>query len=472
MKRTRVVFVVVFTGLLCSSCVHRALAVRTAPATVTSRSDGDESDVEAPWDVPMDRNERQAWFQARRLSAARLHAVQRLLGTLAPAASSTTVNPQQWTFIGPQPMGTGPNPWAGSVRNLAIDPHNPNTIYAVTYVGALWKTTNSGAAWLPLSDAGPLVDVQWIAVDPVALNTVYVLDAGSVYKSADGGSTWTELPPVVTDASLNCSGEAFAIHPSVSGTWLVSEYCSGSPETSVIYKTVTGGTTWSKQATITGEIDKLEFNASTPNYAYAAGFASSAVLFNISTDTGTTWTSAVGSGSTGLPQSAQYAPSVVGFASAPSSPKTIYLQVDSTANPDLISMFKTADGGLTWNALDSYPAAAQKPRIPGMTAVDPTNPNTVLLDQHTSTSGQSCDGFHAGWQDSLRVQRRWRLDVDKFSKRGGNVDQPEPDVWDSGNIRAFRDGPGESEPRLRRYPGRRNHYFQRRIGLGGGGDGR
>jgi hypothetical protein len=39
----------------------------------------------------------------------------------------------------------------------------------------------------------------------------------------------------VTDASLNCSGEAFAIHPSVSGTWLVSEYCSASPATSVIY---------------------------------------------------------------------------------------------------------------------------------------------------------------------------------------------------------------------------------------------
>jgi hypothetical protein len=311
--RTR--FVVVFVGLLCASCAHRIAAVRTAPAAAP------DSDVHAPWDIPMDREERQARFKARRLSAARLSEVRTLLGTTAPAASSITVNPQQWTTIGPQPIGTSTNPWSGSVLNLAVDPHNPGTVYAGTFVGKLWKTTDSGATWLPLSDAGPLVHVQRIAVDPVALNTVYVLDAGSIYKSADGGSTWTELPPVVTDASLNCSGEAFAIHPSVTGTWLLSEYCSTSPADSVIYKTTDAGNTWSKETTIAGEIDKLEFNASSPNYAYAAGFASSAVLFEISTDTGTTWTSAIGSGSTGLPQAAQYAPSVVGFASAPSVPR-------------------------------------------------------------------------------------------------------------------------------------------------------
>jgi hypothetical protein len=279
-------FVVLFAGLLGGSCAHRTIAVKTAPAPgpAPEAEDESESDVHAPWDIPLDRDARQARFKARRLSAARLHEVRTLLGTAAPAASSTTLNPQQWTTIGPQPIGTTTNPFAGSVLNLGIDPHNPGTIYAGTYVGKLWKTTNSGAQWLPLSDAGPLVDVQWIAVDPAVLNTVYVLDAGAIYTSADGGSTWTELPPVVADASLNCSGEAFAIHPAVSGTWLVSEYCSTSPKTSVIYKTANAGSTWSKQATITGEIDKLEFNASSPNYAYAAGFASASVLFEISTD--------------------------------------------------------------------------------------------------------------------------------------------------------------------------------------------
>jgi uncharacterized protein (TIGR03437 family) len=374
----RIGLVVVFGGLVCGSCAHRTIAVRNTFTPAAMRSGQADKEAGEPRDMAMDRETRLARFHALRLSATRLHEVQTLLGTMAPAATSTTVNPQQWTSIGPQPIGTSTNPDGGSVLNLAIDVHNPDTIYAGTYVGKLWKTTDSGATWLPLSDTGPLVDVQVIAVDPVVADTVYVLDAGSIYKSADGGSTWTELPAVVTGASLNCSGEAFAIHPSLSGTWLVAEYCSASPATSVIYKTTNNGATWSKQATITGEIDKLEFNASSPNYAYAAGFASASVLFQISTDTGTTWTSAAGSGSAALPQKAQYAPTVVGFASAPSSPKTIYLQVDSSADPDLISMFKTADGGLTWNALTSFLAAPEKPRTPGVTAVDPTNPNTIF----------------------------------------------------------------------------------------------
>jgi uncharacterized protein (TIGR03437 family) len=44
----------------------------------------------------------------------------------------------------------------------------------------------------------------------------------------------------------------------------------------------------------------------------------------------------------------------------------------------MISMFKTVDGGVTWNALSSFLAQDQSPRIPGVTAVDPTNPNTVF----------------------------------------------------------------------------------------------
>jgi len=360
-------------SFLCASCVHRNVAVDPPKSPQPEET---ETDIHAPWDLPRDRAERQKIFQVRRLSARRLREMRALLGTGTPGASNAVLDPQQWTLIGPQPIGTSANPWAGSVLNLAIDPHNPSTVYAGTFVGGIWKTTDSGTNWAPLADQGPLADVQLIAVDPVLLNTVYVLDAGSLYRSSDGGATWTDLPPVVT--GQNCSGEAFAIHPSVSGTWLVSEFCSGSPGTSVIYKTTNGGASWTPQGTIPGEINQLQFNASTPNYAYAAGFESSTVLFQISMDTGTTWTAANGTGSNVLPQSAQYAPDVVGFASAPSSPRTVYLQVDSYADPDVISVFKTTDGGANWTALTTFLRNEQSPRIPGVTAVDPTNPNIVF----------------------------------------------------------------------------------------------
>jgi hypothetical protein len=61
---------------------------------------------------------------------------------------------------------------AGSVQNLAVDPHNPSTVYAGTYKDALWKTNDGGTTWQPLSDAGPLIDVTAIATDPSLANTV------------------------------------------------------------------------------------------------------------------------------------------------------------------------------------------------------------------------------------------------------------------------------------------------------------
>lgn len=385
--RTR--FVAAFAGLLCVSCTHRAVAVRTAPAPAVAQGAEAEGEAAPPPAVPLDRAERQAFFKARRAAAARLHETQTLLGTANAAVSSTTVNPQQWTFIGPQPIVSGSDPVAGSVRILAMDPHTSSTIYAVTYLLKLWKTTDAGATWLPLSDAGPLLNIQWLALDPVLMNTLYVMDAGSLYQSTNGGSTWTELAKVVNDPT--CTGEVFAVHPAVSGTWLVSEYCSGSPDTSALYKTTNSGASWTKVATINGEIQQVEFNAGTPTYAYASGFLANAVLFQTSTDTGTTWTSAVGSGSTQLPQAAADPFETVRFAAAPTSPKTIYLRTETHSNGLTMYVYKSNDGGATWN-ITGYPLEAQDPRLPGLTVVDPTNPNIVYAggrNLHRSNDGGS-----------------------------------------------------------------------------------
>lgn len=370
-------FAVVLGVLVGASCAHRAVALKAAPEPAVAGPAGREAETEgetaAAPAVPLDRDERQALFNVRRAAAVRLHGTQMLLGTANPALLSTTVNPQQWTFIGPQPIDNGANPWGGSVLMLAMDPHSASTIYAVTYLLKLWKTTDAGTTWLPLSDSGPLLSIQWLALDPVLTNTVFAMDGGSLYKSVNGGSAWTELAPVVNDST--CTGEAFAVHPAISGTWLVSEYCSGSPDTSVLYKTVNSGASWTKVATVNGEITEVEFNAGTPAYAYASGFLANAVVFETSTDTGTTWADAVGSGATQLPQASQYSFNTVRFASAPSSPKTIYLRTEMSG-PVLLNLYKSADGGATWK-LTALPQEDPGPRTPSLTAVDPTNPNIV-----------------------------------------------------------------------------------------------
>ncbi len=229
-----------------------------------------------------------------------------------------------------------------------------------------------------------------IAADPIAANTVYVLDSGRIFKSGDGGSTWTNPPAPVTGQNPVCTMTAFAIHPTIAGTWLAAEYCGTSPATSAIFKTTDGGNSWNKTTTVTGEIDYIAFNAGSGSYVYASGFVGSSVVFQISTDAGSSWTAATGSGAGAIPATLDYAPQYVAFGSAPSDPKTIYLRIETFDNPSLLTFFKTSDGGLNWKLLSNFPSDPQLPRAPGTTAVDPANPNLVFAGAVTlyrSTDG-------------------------------------------------------------------------------------
>ena len=362
------------------SCSHRVqVTVVTPPVSheVDQDAETEENSANPSGARIADAAERRQWFDARRLTVSRLHEVHELLGTPAPQAASTTVNPSQWTFIGPLPVVFGATLLAGSVLNLAVDPHNPSTVYAGTFKNALWKTTDAGVTWQPLSDYGPLIDVTAIATDPSLPNTLYALNGGSIYKSADGGVTWTEV--LVSPAASSCSADALGVHPSVSGTWLVSEYCGTPQSSSVIYKTTNGGSSWTKAATVSGEINVVGFNAGSPATAYASGITPAlGVFFETSLDSGSTWTSAAGSGSTALPQTLTGNNAYAAFAAAPTDPKTVYLRVEQPQNSSLVlELFKTTDGGKTWN-LTNLPAEPTGARLPALLAVDPRNPNLVF----------------------------------------------------------------------------------------------
>lgn len=380
--------------LASSSCSHRGrVAVVTAPVSheLDQGAETEENRADDSGDRIPDASERVHWFDARRRTVSRLHEIHKLLGTPARQAASTAVNPSQWTFIGPQPIVFGATLLAGSVQNLAVDPHNPSTVYAGTFRHALWKTTDAGTTWQPLSDAGPLIDVTAIATDPSLANTVYVLNGGSIYKSADGGGTWTEAP--VTPAASNCSAEALGVHPSVSGTWLISEYCGTPQSSSVIYKTTNGGSSWTGAATLSGKINLLGFNAGSPDSAYASGITPSlGVMFETSSNGGSTWTGAAGSGATALPQTLAGTSAYAAFAAAPTDPKTVYLRVEQPQNANLLlQLFKTTDGGKTWN-LTNLPVETPGARVPALLAVDPKNSSLVFCGAqkvYLSTDGGS-----------------------------------------------------------------------------------
>jgi hypothetical protein len=102
------------------------------------------------------------------------------LGLLAPAATST------WTPIGPDPIPNGqtdPNlnpanevPVSGRVTAIAIDPADPtaNTVYVGTAQGGLYRTLDGGTSWTPLMDAAQTLAIGSLAIDPLNHTTLFV----------------------------------------------------------------------------------------------------------------------------------------------------------------------------------------------------------------------------------------------------------------------------------------------------------
>src|SRR6266446_1679041 len=118
------------------------------------------------------------------------------------AASSST----RWTLIGPEPTSThySSPTVAGRVAALAVDPTNANVVYAGAAGGGVWKTTDGGVHWTPLTDAQPSLAVGSIAIDPLNHSIIYVGTGEENYsndsyygegilKSTNGGTSWTQI---------------------------------------------------------------------------------------------------------------------------------------------------------------------------------------------------------------------------------------------------------------------------------------
>src|SRR5438874_32924 len=112
------------------------------------------------------------------------------LGVLAGAlfvTSSMTAEGgiNSWTSIGPQ---------GGSIKALAIDPMTPATLYAGTNAG-VFKSTDGGGSWSAINTSLPSVKyVLALAIDPLTPATLYAgIDIYGVFKSTDGGGSWSAV---------------------------------------------------------------------------------------------------------------------------------------------------------------------------------------------------------------------------------------------------------------------------------------
>jgi photosystem II stability/assembly factor-like uncharacterized protein len=154
------------------------------------------------------------------------------------------------------------------------------TIYAAARTGGLWKTTNNGVSWTPISDTVEAAAVGAVAVAPSNPNIVWMgtgdqanarssYSGKGVFKSVDAGKSWQfmGLPDSHHVARI-------VIHPANPDIVYVAAmgHLFSRNEERGVFRTRDGGRTWTKALYIddgTGAID-LVMNRKSPDTLYAA----------------------------------------------------------------------------------------------------------------------------------------------------------------------------------------------------------
>ena len=313
--------------------------------------------------------------------------------------SGTTVTPNQWTGLGPAGINAvAGNQVSGRITSLAIDPTNPSTIYVAAAGGGVWKTSNRGIRWDPLTDNLPSLASGAVAVDPFSgevwygtgeLNFCHDCYYGAgVYRSADGGANWSRVNP---DNFLSSPTSVIAFDPRNRGTLFVGR-------STALWKSTDGGLTW--RAVLLGVVTDFVFNPADSTVVYAAlGNFSGAPENGVyrSTDEGETWTPLSG----GLPP--QSSMGRIALATSATSPSTLYALISTTTDFNLNGLYRSFDGGNTWSMVASAPSALfMENNGQGQgyydicVQVDPTDPGTIYLGG--IDLWKSADGG-ASWQD-------------------------------------------------------------------------
>lgn len=253
---------------------------------------------------------------------------------------------QDWQYLGPTDLDVpyrvyyGVRPTSGRVNALTFDPLNNNVRYLGGAQGGVWKTTNAGQSWIPLTDDFPLISISSLAVHPV--NTSIVL-AGTgdfhggnkpgigIYRSADGGDTWT----LATGNFGSHSVSEIKFYPGQSDLVFAT---AGSGNSGAVYRSLDAGQTWSVSLNQAARYSDLSIGAPDNNgdrAIYAVGYGTNRIYK--STDQGDTWTQIT---TTGLSANQ----GAVSVAASTVFPDVVYIM--SSSNERII---KSTDGGTSWN---------------------------------------------------------------------------------------------------------------------------
>ena len=300
---------------------------------------------------------------------------------MAQSGNESALKNMKFRNIGPATMG-------GRIDDLAVVESDPRIIYAGSAAGGIFKTVNGGNTWTAIFDAQSNPSIGDLALAPSNPSILYVGTGeannrqssswgNGVYKSMDAGVTWTHLGL----AETHHIGR-IVVHPTNPDIVYVAALGDlwGPNKERGIYKSTDGGATWTQTLAIdenTGASD-VAIDPQSPNILYAAAYERRRTVFGYdgggphgglyrSTDGGSHWTKMAG----GLPTTGDVGRCAIDIYRKDS--KIVYAEFEHGTRGGI---YRSEDKGATWTRMsDTNP----RPSYFSQIRVDPNNDQKVWL---------------------------------------------------------------------------------------------
>jgi photosystem II stability/assembly factor-like uncharacterized protein len=324
-------------------------------------------------------------------------------GAMLPAAAAETAAPRfdAGVVSGLGARNIGSATMSGRIAALDAVPgkDGKTTLFIGAASGGVWKSTDGGTTFKSVFDKQPVQSIGAITIDPTNHDTIWVgtgepwtrnsVSIGNgVYKSVDGGETWTHLG---LDNSERIS--SILVDPRDGNTVYAcapGKLWSDSADRG-LYKTTDGGKNWSlvlKGRNLSTGCSSISLDPKDANVLFAglwdfrrkgwtfrsggeSATAESGSGFFRSADGGRSWTEITDSANKGFPKKPY---GRIAVAVAPSASNIVYAFVESTDS----ALYRSDDGGKTWDKRDKSQMMVWRPFYFAHLTVDPKNPDRLF----------------------------------------------------------------------------------------------
>ena len=281
----------------------------------------------------------------------------------------------------------GPSVAGGRIHDIEVLPNDPATVFIASASGGIWKSTNKGTTWKPVFDDQAVSTFGDMAI---SLSNPDVIYAGSgeqqnrqstswgngIYKSENQGETWRSIGLEKTYHIARV-----IIHPENPNIVFVAALGNlwNSSKERGVYQTTNGGKNWKKVLYIddmTGVVD-MAMDKNNPNILYAATYQRMRKAWGFNgggpgsgiyktTDGGKTWNELTG----GLPPGDK---GRIGLAASKTRSNIIYATIE---HADSSGFYRSGNGGRTWKRVNKL---NPRPMYYSHIFVDPNNDDIVYM---------------------------------------------------------------------------------------------